>query len=99
MASRRQEQGNDRRGNSRDRRARKLWLVKTFGNGVTAPCVHCERQLTLEEIEADRIIPGGSYRRNNIQVSCGPDNRSRSDKPGWVPPRLRNITKSQFVLV
>lgn len=98
MASRRQETGDDRRGNSRDRKARKVWLISTFGNGVTAPCAHCERQLQLEEIEADRINPGGSYRRDNIQVSCGPDNRSRSNRPGWTPPRLRTATKSQFVL-
>jgi hypothetical protein len=84
--SRRTQTGDDRRGNTTDRRNRKLWMLATFGDGDTAPCVHCGCTLTLETLEADRIVPGGSYRRDNVQPSCGPDNRSRSNNARWLSP-------------
>jgi len=97
--SRRQQTGDDRRGNAGDRRARKFFLLHKFGNGKTAPCVHCEIALTFETLQADRIIPGGSYRRANVQPACGPCNRDRSDKLTWTPPRLRNLRRADFVLM
>ena len=77
--------GGEKRGNSRDRKARKLWLLSHFGDGTTAPCIHCGRSLTYHEVEADRIVPGGSYRRDNVQPSCGPCNRKRGTKADWQP--------------
>ena len=72
--------GGDRRGSSADRRARKLWLLATFDG-----CVWCKVQLTYETVEADRIVPGGSYRRDNIQASCRPCNLARSDNDELLP--------------
>jgi hypothetical protein len=84
----------DRRGSSADRRARKLWLCTTpkfGGNGDGVYCVHCGRWVPREEVEADRITPGGSYRHDNIQPSCGPDNRARSNKADWVSPMMMDL--------
>lgn len=96
--SRRQQTGDDRRGNAKDRKARKIFLLNKFGNGEFAPCVHCGEQLTFETLQADRIIPGGSYRRANVQPSCARDNRERGNKTTWVPPRLRNLRRADFAL-
>lgn len=79
--------GGDKRGNCRDRRARKIWMLATFGDGTQCPCVHCERPLTYETVEADRIIPGGSYRRTNIQPACRVCNLERSDDLTWTYSR------------
>ncbi len=78
MASR---NGGDRRGSNWDRRIRKLWLLRTFGDGQTVPCVHCGAKLTYETVESDRIVAGASYRRENIQPSCRHCNASRGDRP------------------
>lgn len=86
MASRRTQTGDDRRGNSTDRRNRKIWMLATFGDGTTCSCVHCGETLTLATCEADRIIPGGSYRRSNVQPACSPCNRTRSNNVSWLSP-------------
>jgi hypothetical protein len=75
--------GGEKRGNSYARRARKLWMLATWGNGVICPCVHCGDLVDFDTVEADRIIPGGSYRRENIEPACKPCNLSKSDKPDW----------------
>lgn len=88
MASRRQESGDDKRGSWRDRYARKTWLLTTpkyGGNGTTVPCVHCGTPVTRAELHADRIIPGGSYRRDNVQPACAGDNIRRGNKIDWSP--------------
>jgi 5-methylcytosine-specific restriction endonuclease McrA len=72
------------RGNSKSRRARKHYLLDTFGNGTTCGCVHCGDELTFNTLEADRVTPGsegGSYRRDNIVPSCRHCNASRKDVP------------------
>ncbi len=89
MASRRQQSKDDKRGNSADRRARKTFLLNAFGNGTTCACVHCGVTLTRETLEADRIVPGGTYRRDNVQPSCGPDNRARGNNASWLSPLAR----------
>jgi hypothetical protein len=80
----------DKRGSSRERRARREWLVKPEagfgGNGEKVPCVHCGAMVTACDMDVDRIVPGGSYRRDNIQPSCAFDNRSRGNKPNWTSP-------------
>lgn len=83
--------GGEKRGNSKDRRARKLWLLSTYGDGTNCDCVHCGMELEYSTIEADRIIPGGSYRRDNVQPSCRGCNVSRSDKRVWRSPNGRLI--------
>lgn len=79
--------GGEKRGNSKDRAARKMWMLKSFGNGETCPCVHCGTKLTFVTVEADRIIPGGSYRRENVQPACRRCNLARSNDLNWTPVR------------
>lgn len=74
----------DKRGNNTDRRRRKLWLLKVYGDGETCKCVHCGKVIDYETLEADRITPGGTYRHENIQPSCRACNIARSDDPYWV---------------
>lgn len=70
----------DARGSSRDRAARRSWLLATFSPdlgpgrarcelGLVAGCLGVVDALTLT---VDRIVPGGSYRRENIQPACEP---------------------------
>lgn len=75
--------GGDKRGSARDRRVRKCWMLATWGDGEKCPCIHCECMLDFDTVEADRIIPGGSYRRENCQPSCRPCNLGRSNNADW----------------
>lgn len=75
--------GGEKRGNSYARRARKLWMLKTWGDGTKCPCVHCAATLDYDTVEADRIIPGGSYRRENVQPACRSCNLARSNNAEW----------------
>jgi len=62
------------RGSSKDRKARRQYLLSKFGDGKTAPCVYCGEPLTDATITVDRIVPGcqgGKYIRSNIQPACG----------------------------
>lgn len=79
--------GDDRRGRACDRRRRKIWMLRFFGDGETVPCVHCGKTLTFATMQQDRIVPGGPYSRDNIQPSCGPCNIGRGDSPvtPWRP--------------
>lgn len=86
MASRRQQTGDDKRGSAASRRARKTWLLNHFGDGTSVACVHCGVTLTRETLQADRIIPGGTYRRDNVQPSCAKDNVARSNNVAWLSP-------------
>lgn len=79
--------GGDKRGSNKDRAGRKMWLLSTpqfGGNGTTVACVHCKISLTYETVQADRIVPGGSYKRSNIQPSCQQCNRARGNKTEWI---------------
>jgi len=73
--------GGDRRGSAEDRRRRKVWMLAMFGDGDSAPCVHCGKGLDFKTVEQDRIVPGGPYARSNIQPSCRPCNARRGDSP------------------
>lgn len=69
------------RGSASDRHARKLWLLKTFGDGASATCAFdCGAVLTLETITVDRYpvlgCDGGRYVHGNIRPACGPCNYS-----------------------
>jgi hypothetical protein len=83
-ASRPARHGGDHRGSAADRRARKNWMLATWGDGVKCPCVHCKAMLDFEAVEADRIIPGGPYARHNVQPSCRACNLARSDDASWT---------------
>lgn len=71
----------DRRGSARNRRARKRWMLKTFGDGITCTCWLCGVELTYLTVTADRIVPGGPYRRSNIAPACMGCNIARSNAP------------------
>lgn len=63
------------RGNVRDRRRRKLWILRTFGDGELTTCYACAVPLLYDDLTVDRIVPGylgGTYTRDNIRPSCLP---------------------------
>jgi hypothetical protein len=63
--------GGDHRGSAESRRLRKLWLLRTYGDGFNVVCVHCSTLLNFATVEADRIVPDGPYARHNVLPSCG----------------------------
>lgn len=71
--------GGELRGSASDRRARKHWLLATFGDGQTCPCSGCGVMLTYATLTVDRIVPGrlgGRYVHDNIRPACRPCNCS-----------------------
>lgn len=71
------------RGNTEDRRRRKLYLLVTYAadvdlNGECAcRCYRCGELLTFDTVTVDKIVPqccGGTYVRTNIRPACGPCN-------------------------
>lgn len=80
----------DKRGNSKDRKARKLWLLSPAagfgGNGDFAPCAMkvspaCQEIVDYASMDVDRIDPGcfgGRYVRGNIRPACKPCNNHAS---------------------
>jgi hypothetical protein len=65
----------NQRGSVADRRARKVWLVETFGIEGIVTCTFCAVPLLIDDVVADRIVPGwlgGRYVRGNIRPSCLP---------------------------
>lgn len=64
------------RGNSRDREARRRYLLVTWQSNKgagTARCYRCGRVLDAETLTVDRIVPGclgGKYTRANIRPAC-----------------------------
>jgi hypothetical protein len=64
-------------------------MLDMWGDGSRCRCVHgCGTVLTYETVEADRIIPGGSYRHENIQPACRPCNLARSDDADLTPMEI-----------
>jgi hypothetical protein len=69
------------RGSSYTRRARKLWLIETYGwpdpvdplQGIVL-CWQCSVPMTFEDITVDRYplagIDGGGYGHDNIRPAC-----------------------------
>ncbi len=67
-------------GNNKDRLNRKVRLLKEFGDGNTAQCVHCGIGVGLHSMTQDRIVPGsqgGRYVHANLLPSCMSCNRDR----------------------
>jgi len=71
------------RSNSTRRRARKTWILNTFGNGNTVFCNWCKKRLTFTTLTIDRYpIPGargGRYREDNIVPACKSCNNKLDD--------------------
>lgn len=71
--------GGERRGNTRDRRARKLWLLATFDPELGTDECRCHLVLSdrclglldYASVTADRIVLGSGYEREGIQPACG----------------------------
>jgi len=80
----------DARGSAASRRARRAWLVDTFGwrlpDGTGLVCCYLCHVVLLEHddpgapgqsVTVDRVVPGcdgGRYVRGNIRPACGPCN-------------------------
>jgi hypothetical protein len=63
--------------------------IEFGGNGESVPCWWgCGRSVDQATVEADRIIPGGSYRRDNIVPACRPCNLARSDDGDLTPEEI-----------
>ena len=61
------------RGSAAARRARRQYLLDTFGDGTTCRCHYCPAILDIVTLTVDRIIPGilgGTYKRDNIRPAC-----------------------------
>lgn len=72
--------GGEKRGNTKNRRARKHWMLATFDPELGPDHARCrlgisERCLGLLDyatVTADRLDMGGSYTRDNVQPACAP---------------------------
>lgn len=67
------------RGNTKQRAARRAWLLEVFAADVPGccRCYRCGLLLTEGMLTVDRIKPGckgGKYEKGNIRPSCGPCN-------------------------
>jgi hypothetical protein len=92
--------GGDKRGSAAQRRARKQYLLDRFGNGEVCRCIYCNCELTFATVEADRILPGGSYRRENVIPACRECNVKRLDKSLWsfAPNVARRLVRRGYVV-
>lgn len=84
----------DKRGNNKDRRARKLWMLRSHDLDLPpwhCRCTHCGCVLSFDTVQADRIAPGGSYRRENIQPADAECNRLRGSDTTWIHPNRQSI--------
>ena len=63
------------RGNTKNRAARRRWLVRAFAADVAnhCRCYRCGALLSEETLTVDRVVPGckgGKHVRNNIRPAC-----------------------------
>ena len=77
------------RGNAADRRARRRWLIQTYGSNRPGfcRCYRCGRLLDETTLTVDRIVPGclgGKYVRSNIRPACS---RCNSETGGALASR------------
>lgn len=79
MTHRRGTSNSATRGSSKDRAARRAYLLATYGDGVTCQCHTCPAVLDDSTITVDRVIPGvlgGSYfDKPNLRPQCHPCSR------------------------
>lgn len=83
------------RGSSRDRAARKWWLLNNYTSDCdqrrvpSCRCYRCGEVLYYETLTVDRIVPGalgGKYVRTNIRPACS---RCNSETGNALKRRLR----------
>lgn len=83
-------------GSSADRRARKTWLLKEFGDGVVAMCAFgCGTELTFDTLTVDRFpvsgCDGGKYVHGNIRPACGPCNYKHGSELGVARKAAKRV--------
>lgn len=70
------------------RRALKAWMLATFGDGVTAPCSFCGRELLWSQITRDRFPKpgrrGGRYVKGNVRPACMSCNASEGARQAAI---------------
>lgn len=72
--------GGERRGNSRDRRRRRTWLLLTFDPDLGPHRARCGLAISeaclgivdTETLTVDRLMPEHGYIQGNIQPACAP---------------------------
>ena len=72
--------GGEKRGNSRDRARRKVWMLETFDTDLGPEQARCHLKVSRNctpvldrlSVTADRIDPGGTYAHDNVQPACRP---------------------------
>ena len=72
--------GGDKRGSNRNRRQRKLWMLRTFDTDLGPDAARCHLMvsdrclgiLDYATVTTDRITLGGTYARENCRPSCSP---------------------------
>jgi hypothetical protein len=74
------ERERNMRGNSVTRQRRRERLCEWYAHR----CFHCSCKVTVDDVQSDRINPGGPYTFANVQASCAPCNRARSNDTTWV---------------
>lgn len=85
-AARRGTSNQNARGNSRDRAARRAYLLRVYASDIRGRCrcYRCGRLLTARTVTVDRIVPGckgGRYVRSDIRPACA---RCNSETGGKV---------------
>lgn len=73
--------GGEKRGNNRDRKRRRAWLLDTFDVDLGPGVARCHLKIAGDRchgivdeftLSVDRLDTGGSYHRGNIQPACVP---------------------------
>lgn len=90
MTRQRGSTNRNQRGSSYQRRARREWLVNTFGDGEWVDCrlrhvPDCWVAMTKWSVSVDRVhagAHGGRYTRDNIQPACPPCQSHQGGKLG-----------------
>jgi 5-methylcytosine-specific restriction endonuclease McrA len=83
------------RGTASTRRALKCWMLGVFGDGITAPCAFCGRQLLYSQMTKDRFPlagrKGGKYRRGNVRPACMSCNASEGARQAALERTERKV--------
>jgi hypothetical protein len=91
------------RGSSKDRLARKVWLLANFSKRLgphRAKCAFrgCQTILTLETVTVDRYpVPGalgGGYTRDNIRPACATHNYGEGVTIARLKAALEGVAES-----
>jgi 5-methylcytosine-specific restriction endonuclease McrA len=96
--------GGELRGNSYDRRRRKVWLLNAFGTGRSCTCHWCGKRLTFKTLTQDRLVPGangGRYIKSNLVPACLKCNRERHTPKPRRSIRFwqRDYTTKEFLAI